>query len=204
MRDAVPEGAGAKVNVSDNELMAQVRDGDVDKLATLFERNHKRLFNFFLRTTGSHPASEDLVQEVFMRILKYRHTFRAGSEFAPWMYQMARNASADHFERDARQPIAVGSEHELPELPVGGRSAAEELERSESAERVRAALMRLPPEKREVLVLSRYELLRYEEIAGLLGCSVGAVKLRVHRALKDLRRLLAPESAAAAEPRGAQ
>jgi RNA polymerase sigma-70 factor (ECF subfamily) len=70
--------------------------------------------------------------------------------------------------------------------------------RAETAERVRAALLRLPPEKREVLVLSRYELLRYEEIAGMLGCSVGAVKLRVHRALKDLRRMLGPEAAPAA------
>jgi len=195
----VPEGAGAKVNATDNELMAEVRDGDVDKLAILFERNHKRLFNFFVRTTGSRPASEDLVQEVFMRILKYRHTFRAGSEFAPWMYQMARNASADRFERKAREPIAPWADGELAERPAAGPSAADELVRAETAERVRAALLRLPPEKREVLVLSRYELLRYEEIAGMLGCSVGAVKLRVHRALKDLRRLLGPEAAPAAE-----
>ena len=198
----MPEGAGANVNASDNELMAGVRDGDVDKLATLFERNHKRLFNFFLRTTGSRPSSEDLVQEVFMRMLKYRHTFRSGSEFAPWMYQMARNASADHFERVGREPIVPSADGELPERPAAGRSAAEELVREETAARVRAALLRLPPEKREVLVLSRYELLRYEEIAALLGCSVGAVKLRVHRALKDLRRMLAPESPSPAAQAG--
>lgn len=137
-----------------------------------------------------------------MRILKYRHTFHAGSDFAPWMYQTARNASADHFERTAREPIALGLDGDLPERPAAGRSVSEDMVRAETAERVRAALLRLPPEKREVLVLSRYELLRYDEIAGLLGCSVGAVKLRVHRALKDLRRLLAPDAAPAAEAGG--
>jgi DNA-directed RNA polymerase specialized sigma24 family protein len=62
---------------ADNELMLKVRDGDLGKLSFLFERYHRALFNFFLRSTGSRDLSEDLVQEVFLRILKYRHTFSA-------------------------------------------------------------------------------------------------------------------------------
>lgn len=66
----------------DEQVMAQVRDGRVEMLAILFERHHVRLFNFFLRLTASRSASEDLVQEVFLRMLKYRHTYRGDSKFS--------------------------------------------------------------------------------------------------------------------------
>lgn len=62
--------------------MAQVRDGHLDKLGILFQRNHRGLFNFFLRMSGSVSTSEDLVQDVFLRILRYRHTYRGDSEFS--------------------------------------------------------------------------------------------------------------------------
>jgi len=66
---------------ADNDLMLQVRDGDLGKLSFLFERYHRALFNFFLRSTGNRDLSEDLVQEAFLRLLKYRHTFRPDSRF---------------------------------------------------------------------------------------------------------------------------
>jgi len=79
--------------------MLKVRDGDLGKLSFLFERYHRALFNFFLRSTGNRDLSEDLVQEVFLRILKYRHTFRPDSQFSAWMYHVARNAQIDHFRK---------------------------------------------------------------------------------------------------------
>jgi RNA polymerase sigma-70 factor, ECF subfamily len=172
------------VEATDNDLMTHVRDGDLGKLGTLFERHHARLFNFFLRLTGSRALSEDLVQEVFVRILKYRQSFRSPGEFVPWMFRLARNVSNDHFER--RRP-EVSDDEVLAAQAAAAPLPPEELEQAESSHRLRSALLRLPVEKREVLVLSRFGDLRYEEIARLLGCSVGAVKLRVHRALKDLR-----------------
>jgi RNA polymerase sigma-70 factor (ECF subfamily) len=165
--------------------MAQVRDGDVGKLGILFERHHRSLFGFFLRSTGRAPASEDLVQEVFVRMLKYRRTFRAQGEFVPWMFKLARNVAADHFGRGRHERPAP---EEVPEPVSAEPSAPEELERAESARLLRAALQRLPQEKREVLVLSRFGNLRYDQIAALLGTSEGAVKVRVHRALKQLRQ----------------
>ncbi len=80
----------------DEQVMAQVREGRVEMLAILFERHHVRLFNFFLRLTAERSLSEDLVQEVFLRILKYRHTYRGDSKFTTWMYQIGRNAHIDH------------------------------------------------------------------------------------------------------------
>ena len=70
---------------SDQLLMLTVREGDIEKLGILFERHHRRLFNFFLRLTARRHLSEDLVQEVFVRLLKYRHTFRENSTFTAWM-----------------------------------------------------------------------------------------------------------------------
>jgi RNA polymerase sigma factor (sigma-70 family) len=150
----------------------------------LFERHHARIYNFCHRMTGSREASEDLVQEVFMRSLKYRRSFRGDAEYLPWLYRLARNACNDFFNSRRRFPTLVD---ELPEATSGEPSVSEELERREQACLLRQALLELPVERREVLVLSRFEDLPYEEIAQLLGCSVGAVKVRVHRAMQQLR-----------------
>jgi RNA polymerase sigma factor (sigma-70 family) len=169
---------------SDTELMVAVRDGDLVKLGVLFERHHVGLFNFFLRLTGNRPLSEDLVQEAFIRILKYRKTFRQPGEFRPWLFKLARNAVAAHFRKHGRDHLPPAE----PEEPVcESPLALAELERAENASLLRAALLRLPYDRREVLLLSRFGELRYDQIADLLGCSVGAVKLRVHRAVKELR-----------------
>jgi len=169
---------------TDTELMCAVRDGDVSRLGVLFERHHLRLFNLFRRLGAPAGTAEDLVQEVFFRMLKYRHNFRDGGEFTPWMYQLARNVSADNYRKHGREGQAP---EDPPEIVDTAPLAAETLERSETERRMRRALQSLPAEKREVLVLSRYQRLKYDQIADLLGCSVGAVKLRVHRAIKDLR-----------------
>jgi RNA polymerase sigma-70 factor (ECF subfamily) len=171
---------------SDSELMAAVRDGDLVQLGVLFERHHVSLFNFFLRLTGSRQLSEDLVQEAFIRILKYRKSFRLGGEFRPWLYKLARNAVAAHFRKHGRDHLPPGEpEERVCQSPL----ALEEMQRTEDARLLRAALMRLPWERREVLLLSRFGELRYDQIAELLGCSVGAVKLRVHRAVRQLREV---------------
>jgi RNA polymerase sigma-70 factor (ECF subfamily) len=176
--------ARAAQDSTDTELMIQVRNGEIGKLGVLFERHHRPLYAFFVRLTGSRPLAEDLVQEVFVRLLKYRHTFRGG-EFSPWIFRLARNAAADHYAR--RRP-----EDPLPEdgnEPVSGQPlVSETVVQDEQQARLRVALGRLTPEKRELLLLARFELLPYEEIARLLDTTVGAVKVRVHRALKDLRQ----------------
>lgn len=172
--------------------MSQVRDGDLEKLGILFERHHLRLFNFFLRMTGDRAVSEDLVQEVFVRMLKYRKSFRERGEFSAWMFALARNVSADYFGRRPRT-VAV-DEAELEERPSGETPPLEQLELAESLERLRGALLKLPEEKRELLLLTRSGGLSHEQIAAILGCSVGAVKVRVHRALRHLQQVFrAPE-----------
>lgn len=174
---------------ADNALMLKVRDGDVGKFSFLFERHHRTLFNFLLRLTGSRDLSEDLVQEVFLRMLKYRQTFRPDSQFAAWMYQVARNACVDHFRKHKNEaPAETGAaEENSPVEPVGpGLNPEEQFRKLQEAKLVRRALARLSLDKREVLILSRYQGLKYEEIAAILGCEVGTVKGRVFRAIQEL------------------
>ena len=177
--------SGSRVSSpTDTELMIRVRDGDVRQLAHLFARHHVRLYNFYLRLTGDRESSEDMTQEVFFRILKYRHTFRGEGEFTAWMYHMARNVHLD-----SRRRIDAVADGEAEEIAAPDPHGHDLMERQEGADLVRAALARLPAEKREVILLSRYEGMRYDAIAELLGCSVDAVKVRVHRALNELRTI---------------
>jgi RNA polymerase sigma-70 factor (ECF subfamily) len=172
----------ASTRLTDIELMERVRNGDLDQLSHLFERHHRRLYSFCVRLTGRRELSEDLVQEVFLRILKYRHTFRGNGEFVIWMYSIARNTLLDR--RWRQESVRTDQEAEPASTdPI----ALEIVEHQQTRDLLELALSRLAIEKREVLILSRYEGLRYEEIAGLLGCSVEAVKSRVYRAMDDLR-----------------
>ena len=170
---------------TDSELMRQVRGGRTAALATLFERHHARLYRYCARMTGQRAAAEDLVQDVFMKMLKYKATFRDDSELVPWMFGIGRNACLAHLRRTADDRVP-GNELDVEAL---AQESADEPQDGDQHEIVRHALQRLPVERREVLVLSRYEFKSYEEIAALLDCSVGAVKVRVHRALKQLREV---------------
>jgi len=171
---------------TDIQLMEQVRDGKVEKLAILFERYHVALYNFFLRLTGNRSVSEDLVQDVFFRVLKYRHTYRGESKFAIWMYQIARHAHVDYL-RKRKEEIPL--EEQWVEAISHDQTPAEYVEQGEEIALLRHALSKLPLKKREVLILSRFQNLKYREIAELLGCNTGSVKAYVHRATKELGKI---------------
>ena len=170
---------------TDNELMLQVRDGDLSKLGVLFERHHVKLYNFLVRLTNRRDTSEDMVQDVFVRIMKYGQSFRGEAPFTVWMYQLARNAAADHFRKWKNEIRSDGlTDERVDEDPIAGDLMVE----TEQSEMLKKAMAMLSREKREVLILSRYQDLKYEEIGAILDCPVGTVKARVHRALKDLKR----------------
>lgn len=168
---------------SDTELMVAVRGGEVSLIGELFDRHNVRLFNFFLRLTNRRDVGEDLVQEVFLRMLKYRASYRAEASFAVWMYRIARNVLADHWRKSGDcEPLEL-----VAELTEPGASPFDVARLGEEVATLRAALFSLPADRRELLVLVRFEGLRHEEISALLGCSAGAVKVRAHRALAELR-----------------
>jgi RNA polymerase sigma-70 factor (ECF subfamily) len=180
------------VTVTDEQLMSEVQAGDLRRLAVLFERHHRVLYNFFVHMTGSPDLSEDLVQDVFFRMLRYRETYDASRSFTGWMYQIARNAVIDtaHKRRGEMQWAGNNDENAAAAEPVSQMPGAEEsLRRRQEIRLLRRALDRLPDDKREVLVLSRFQNLAYNEIASILGCEVGAVKVRVYRATRALGQI---------------
>ena len=170
---------------SDNILMLKVKEGELDQLGLLFERYHKQLFRFFL---NYHQSAEcqDLVQTVFLRIMKYRQKFRAEEgEFKTWMFRIARNVNMDLFKKQKRNRTEAIENYTSQFTSNEHFSIGEE---KEEIVKLRKALKNLNEEKREVLVLSKMEGLTYKEIGNVLECSEGAVKVRVFRALKDLRQ----------------
>src|SRR5262249_41353381 len=165
----------------DEDVMLQVRDGAGEMLGVLFDRYQTPLFNFYSKLTGDRTLSEDLVQEVFLRILKYRKSYQPGTHFRAWIYQIARNARIDHFRKFPREPAF----HPAMLPPVFPADSAQE---EQEVHLLQRALQQLPQEKREILLLSRFQELKYEEIANLLGCELNTVKSRTHRALQELRK----------------
>lgn len=174
--------------LSDNALMLKVKTGDIEKLGLLYERYNKQLFGFFYRMTGEASISEDLVQNVFYRILKYRKTFTGKGKFVSWMYQMARNVNADQYRK--KNPLSKAKDVKEWEGRIqDAGSADQQILKDQELIMLNLALNRLSDDKKEVLVLSRYQELKYQEIAEILSCTEGAVKVRVHRALHDLKNI---------------
>ena len=171
---------------TDEQLMLEVKKGELDSLAPLFEIYHVRLFNFFLRMTRDTNISEDLTQNVFKRILTYRESYSKEWLFRSWMYQIARNASAKYYNE---KKLLLSDFSSGEEIASENSSAIEELELQTNKEYLHEALNRLPFEQREIIELSRFQGLKYKEIAEITGNTVPAIKVKVHRAINKLREL---------------
>jgi RNA polymerase sigma-70 factor (ECF subfamily) len=171
--------------VTDEEIMSKAAAGSVQLLAILFERHHVKIYNFFLRLTGDRGNSEDLTQEVFFRILKYRATFRQESKFTTWMYQVGRNVHNDFLRKHKKE---MPLDEVWVDEPSPGLQPDQQTQQEQDAALLHKALSLLPPARKEVLVLSRFQGMKYNDISRVLGCSLSSVKTQVHRAIKDLRK----------------
>jgi RNA polymerase sigma-70 factor (ECF subfamily) len=172
---------------SDNFLMDKVRRGDLNKLGLLFERYKKPLFGFFYGLNKDAELSEDLVQNVFYRILRYREAFHSDGDFRTWMFHIARNVSHDHFRKNKfRYKESV--ENWSDRLSVNENRSID-IQKEEELDTLEMAMGKLPIEKREVLLLSKFHDKKYKEIGEILGCSEGAVKVKVFRAMQDLKEV---------------
>jgi len=170
---------------SDEALMIAARDGDLSRFSLLFERHQRAMFQYFCRMQADRGHSEDLVQEVFLRALRYRRTYREHYPFTAWMYQIARNVWKDNMPDRRQQPLDDRAANAASRSPGPEERAA----RDEQARILRRALEELPEDKREVLILSRYQGLSYDEISAILGCEINTVKTRVFRAVRSLSEI---------------
>lgn len=171
---------------SDETLMEQVRDNDLDQLSTLFERYQGLLFGFLLRLTNDRDTAQDLVQNVFLRILKYRASYQSTHPFRAWIYQLARNVYADHWKK---HQVPAGDLEEAERTPTLRRAAMAGVAATHEGQDVQEALALLPSAQREILVLHRFQGFDYAEIGEMLGCSEGAARVKAHRALEALRKI---------------
>lgn len=170
---------------SDEELMQQAVQGPAS-MAVLFDRHHRRLLAFFVKLGHGRSGGEDLVQETFVRMLRYATSFRPGAQFMPWMYQIARNAAADAYHARPREET-----HDHEALDAFGATAADSPERAHGAGELEARLQRalalLPRDKRELVLLSRVHQLGTEDLARLFDCTPTTLRVRLHRSLDELR-----------------
>ena len=173
--------------LTDNALMLKVKSGDLNTLGLLYERHKKRVFGFFYNMNHNPSLSEDLVQNVFVRMLKYRHTYSGQGSFLAWMFSMARNVRYDHHKKYGYTHTDLSNvTYKLEE----SSTVEKEMDQKDTISLIKRAMMKLDDEKREILVLSKFKEMKFSEIGKVLGCSEGAAKVKAHRALKDLKHIV--------------
>ena len=170
--------------------MGEVKGGQVGQMAILFERHHRALFRYFVSMHRDRELAEDLVQDVFFRMLRYRESFDPQHSFTAWMYQIAHNASLDHMRKRRSSVVDIDEfAARRAELASSEPGPEESAVRSQDLVLLGRAMEMLPDDKREVLVLSRFQGMKYDEIATVLKCEVATVKVRVYRAVRALEQL---------------
>lgn len=172
------------LEITDEQLMARVKDGQLDQLNELFNRYNKRIYNYFLKSTLERDDSDDLTQELFIRVMKYRKSYKEGQVVQYWIFQIARNMLKDHFRKlkvhkDQFSPVEL-----MPEVIDDSNDESREKEKQ-----LYKAMKELADDKRELLVLSKFEGMKYEQIAAMRETSVSNIKVQVHRTIKELKEL---------------
>ena len=184
-----PETRPADDPHSDEQLMRVLGEGGTAAFGVLFRRHYARVQSLCARLCGGADAADDLAQETFLRALRHRHGFRGDARFTTWLYQVARNVCLQHLADAARDRAA--RERWQAEASTDSLSATGEGDLDDRAAVVTAAMARLDPSHREVLVLCRLDELSFNDVAAILGCTPGAARVRAHRALRALRDLCA-------------
>ncbi len=168
-------------NLNDEELMILVSNGNLDVMGILFDRYHIKIFNFLLKMTRDKEVSQDITQEVFYKAIKYRASYKKG-KFSSWIFTIARNIFVDYYQRqknkDERfETIEYKIEQKEPDQ-INARETNEELNR---------ALNQLNTVDKELVIMNRYQGIKYQEIAEITGSTPGAVKTKIHRAIHKLK-----------------
>src|SRR5580698_743332 len=152
--------------------MVAVARGNIAGMSEIYRNRHRALFRFFFRLTGRQATSEDLVHEVFLRMIRYRETYRGegASEggFESWMYRIARNALTDN-ARKLRHEAEPG-DRELEMIESDRPTPFDTTAKRQDLALLHRALRELPADKRELIVLARYQDLSYEQIGNIVGC----------------------------------
>ncbi len=180
---SAPRGEAGLARDAERAAVAACRRGEREAFDVLVARYQRPIYRLCYRYVNNHEDANDLAQDAFLKAWRAISGFRGESAFSTWLYRIAVNACLNH--RALKRPLT----QELPEVLVDPRPGAEaEAERGDDARRVRAAVSRLPDRQRATLILKIYHDLTHEEVAEILGSSVGTVKANLFHALANLRR----------------
>lgn len=177
---------------SDEALVALARDGDFSAFEKLFERHRNLVYRFVYQMSNRRDDAEDLTQEVFVRAYQNLARYRDEAKFTTWLLRIATNLATDrsrmHQRRTTLETQESGSQGALAWMTVGNvDDPVENLESDRRIETLRKAIAALPDHHRNVIVMRDIEEMEYQDMADILGCTIGGAKLRVLRARRALR-----------------
>ena len=188
---------------TDEDLMLAFAQGNAQAFERLYERHRKPIFNFILRSVHSVELAEELMQDVFMRVIQNAQSYTRQAKFTTWLYTIARNICIDAYRRKRHRVMLSLQQSALGSAQEDGPTLEQALEDREASgksedktffqqvqHRLEAGLEGLPPEQREVFLLREVSHLSYKEIADIVGTLENTVKSRMRYALEYLRRHL--------------
>jgi len=178
-------------DLDESSLVAASLAGQSGAFDLIVERHRRPVYQLCYRFVGNHEDASDLSQEVFLRAYRGLRSFRGHSSLATWLYRIGVNVCMN---RVSQKRAAVEPMDDRQFVDVGAESASERMLRTERAVRVRAAIAELPRKQRATLILRMYHEMSHQEIADVLGSSVGAVKANFFHALGNLKKLLGDEA----------
>ncbi len=174
---------------SDIELCKMAADGSLAAFEVIYQRYHRRTFSLTLRMTGSQTEAEDLTQEVFIQLFRKIGSFRGDSAFSTWLHRLTVNQVLMHFRKRSFKNEKTTEEGDMPEQAVTGSANPNKMAVVDRIA-LKNAIAELPRGYKNVFVLHDVEGFEHEEVARMLGISVGTSKSQLHKARLKLRGLL--------------
>jgi RNA polymerase sigma-70 factor (ECF subfamily) len=180
------------LDITDAELVKRCLADDHGAWEIIVRRYHPRIYNLAYRFTGRFDESEDLTQEIFLKVFRSLSSYKPESgALVTWMVRVGRNHLIDHYRKFKIERAQTIESETVTESPAGSFSSpVDDLEKRELSERVHRALLKVPEDLREAVILRDLEEFTYEEIADVLKLPLGTVKSRINRGRIELARLL--------------
>jgi RNA polymerase sigma-70 factor (ECF subfamily) len=180
--------------LSEAEAIERAKQGDAEAFQVLYDMHKRRVYSLCLRMTANTAEAEDLAQEAFLQLFRKIATFRGESAFSTWLHRLSVNVVLMHLRKKGLPVVSLeettqgGSEEDTPKKDFG----AEDMALAGSIDRLQLqkAVENLPPGYRTIFVLHDVEGYEHNEIAGIVGCSIGNSKSQLHKARMKLRDLL--------------
>ncbi len=172
--------------LSDEIIMKRLYKGDQKAAGILYDRYYKQVYGYFVRMTNNTEVSRDLTQNVFLKVLKYRHSWKEDKVFAYWIFHIARNILMDYFN-ESRKFFTTDDEKEVAALDQ--KDSVQAMETKESFDFLMEAMSQLPTGYREMIELNRFQGFSYKEIAQTVSSTENAVKVKTFRAIQKLKEI---------------